>query len=500
MAEGSLDGSILICARHRSREITLWDMQTGGLIHTFTMKFEINDIAVSSTGRYLASCSPDGTFRFWEVETGSGGSRFLGEPIVDICWLEPEDQAALAFKGSVVVLEVTTERTLHTFPVGESVRGIAFSPRQRRLAVWLTSGIESTIKVISIQTGLVLVSSPPLLHVSRFTFSGDGDRIVCATKAGNLLFLPVTITLTSWRDCPHQPGTIHSICHLRSGHLVVGVGDCIQLLAMEYVQPSRIGLDPEVSISHVYPLDNGKAVCTSSRDRGDVSLLDVETMKTLASYGLTPRDIDPSLVPRILCASINRRTTILNFPKHHDGEFHLIRSVFPGWRISLPQPVTLVALSPGGGGIVVVEESASGGWQFRVVKTLDGKTLFSAIQAGRPPKTIVFTSGTEFYTEYEDEDRRVTRCVRSTFVLNPRLPTDMIRKLSEESVLSTHPYELDENLEWVIDAKSRRVCWLPPGYVSGTENGHCFAGSSIVMAGEDGIVRRLTFTEPRSDS
>ena len=95
---------------------------------------------------------------------------------------------------------------------------------------------------------------------------------------------------------------------------------------------------------------------------------------------------------------------------------------------------------------------------------------------------IVFASGTEFYTEYEDKDhheetsrtkesqeslaravpvstsevlpnRRVTRCVRSTSVLNPRLSTDMIRKLSEESVSSTHPYELDENLEWVIDAE-----------------------------------------------
>ena len=99
-----------------------------------------------------------------------------------------------------------------------------------------------------------------------------------------------------------------------------------------------------------------------------------------------------------------------------------------------------------------------------------------AIQAGRISRMIVFASGTEFYTEYEDKDhheetsrtkesqeslaravpvstsevhpnRRVKRCVRSTFVLNPKLSTDMIRKLSEESVSSIHPYELDENLE-----------------------------------------------------
>jgi hypothetical protein len=63
-----------------------------------------------------------------------------------------------------------------------------------------------------------------------------------------------------------------------------------------------------------------------------------------------------------------------------------------------------------------------------------------------------------------------------------------------------HPYSLDDNLEWVVDAKSRRVCWLPPGYISGIEDGHFFVGSSIVMAGQDGIVRRLTFRNPSSDS
>jgi WD40 repeat protein len=73
---GSPDGSVLFCAHQRFHEITLWDMQTGGLIHTFTMKSEIRDIAVSLTGRYLASCSHDGTLEFWDVERRCEGSRF----------------------------------------------------------------------------------------------------------------------------------------------------------------------------------------------------------------------------------------------------------------------------------------------------------------------------------------------------------------------------------------------------------------------------------------
>ena len=81
----------------------------------------------------------------------------------------------------------------------------------------------------------------------------------------------------------------------------------------------------------------------------------------------------------------------------------------------------------------------------------------------------------------------------------PRFPIGIVEVPGEE-ILPEHPYSLDENLEWMVDAKSRRVCWLPPGYVTGIEGGHFFVGSSIVTAGQDGIVRKLTFREPRSDS
>ena len=126
-AEGSPDGSILFFAHQHTREITAWDTQTGGLIHTFTTTFEIHDIAVSLKGKYLASCSSDGTFGFWEVESRCEGSHSLDKPIdYSMCWLEPEDQIALALKGAVAILEVTTGRMLRTIPIDGSVRGFAF--------------------------------------------------------------------------------------------------------------------------------------------------------------------------------------------------------------------------------------------------------------------------------------------------------------------------------------------------------------------------------------
>ena len=73
------------------------------------------------------------------------------------------------------------------------------------------------------------------------------------------------------------------------------------------------------------------------------------------------------------------------------------------------------------------------------------------------------------------------------------------RIVAGEEILPAQLYALDENLEWVVNEKSRRVCRLPPGYISGIEDGHCFVGSSLVMAGQDGIARRLTFTNPRQN-
>ena len=178
------------------------------------------------------------------------------------------------------------------------------------------------------------------------------------------------------------------------------------------------------------------------------------------------------------------------------------------------------ALSPGGEKLIAVLECnglpGDLGWELCVQRSSDGRVLASIRQAGRSPNNIVFTSETQFYTEVthvratstplpepqnytkvKDDDKG--HSVRTTFTLTPTTSKSYrIQEVSEE--ILNAPYTLDENLEWVVDAESRKVCWLPPGYVSGIENGHFFVGSSIVMAGQDGTVRRLTFRDPCSES
>jgi WD40 repeat protein len=563
-AEGSPDGTILFFAHQRAREITVWDTQTGGLIYTLPTILETSDIAVSLKGKYLASYSPDGNFRFWEVENRRGDSHSLGQAILDICWLEPEDRVALALKEVVMILEVATGRKLRTFRIGGSVKRIAFSAGQRRLAILSAIGIKDEIKIIDIRTGSASASSP-LTGLTCFTFSGNGDRVICATNTGNLRDLSISAHPFNWSGDLGRLGTIHSMSLLRSGHLVANVGGSIQLLEKEYTRLPSISLDSETP--RVYQLDDGKAICASFRDHQDANLLDMETMRDLIHCHLRPDECDASFKPRFICASIDHRIAVLSFSKLHLRLYNIGGAGYR-WKSYSWGPVLLGAVSPDGEKLAIVrgrEGPTSGrSWEVAVQRVSDGDILTShVVQKSGPPSNIAFTSETQFYTEDRrvfsapppDEDesnsennrvqttlttsttskrpllhphvrkpavRRLDKmpistkdsegpsrtgvrykecCVRRTFSLQAPWPQNLrIKEISGEEILLDYPYALGDSLEWVVDAKSRKVCWLPPGYISGIEDGHFFVGSSIVMGGQDGIVRRLTFRNPSSDS
>ena len=61
---------------------------------------------------------------------------------------------------------------------------------------------------------------------------------------------------------------------------------------------------------------------------------------------------------------------------------------------------------------------------------------------------------------------------------------------------ATPPYTLDANCEWALDRCSRKVCWISPGNLRRGNGGHFWAGLSLVMVGDDGVVRKIFFKEP----
>jgi hypothetical protein len=58
------------------------------------------------------------------------------------------------------------------------------------------------------------------------------------------------------------------------------------------------------------------------------------------------------------------------------------------------------------------------------------------------------------------------------------------------------PYTPDTNCEWVLDAGSRKICWISPRNLQRGGGGHFWAGPELVVVGDDGIVSKVSFKEP----
>jgi len=95
---------------------------------------------------------------------------------------------------------------------------------------------------------------------------------------------------------------------LKGGNLVVSSGESIQLLGSKRAVLSEASQDPE--ITRIYQLD--KAICGSSKENENTSLLDMET---LAVYRIGHLGIP--FTSRFLCASFNEEIILCLWK--HDG-------------------------------------------------------------------------------------------------------------------------------------------------------------------------------------
>ena len=166
-------------------------------------------------------------------------------------------------------------------------------------------------------------------------------------------------------------------------------------------------------------------------------------------------------------------------------------------------PRGLCALSPERTTMVTVTT----GFQFCRVTNTNAEDLckgwYPDSDAGGEVYDITFDSETRFYLKVDGQDQRFKvpynikprARLRST---SDKYPLSIIKEqpepLSEPRV--TQPYTLDANCEWVLDAKSRKICWIPPGNVRRGDGGHFWIGTALVMFGDDGVVRKVTFKEP----
>ena len=256
----------------------------------------------------------------------------------------------------------------------------------------------------------------------------------------------------------------------------------------------------DVRTSHVYPLGGKHVVCLLQPNR-HLTILDLRTL-----LQLRPNNNTSSLGSLPTNRSASARAS---FSRGLVAEFGISvvmqawrsRTSLPEWTEAADEDPPLSGLSPDCTRIVTFYGSPRR--ELRVKDAKDG-TILANLPLGDGDLgevyDVTFDSKTRFYLKIDRPGRHVR--VPYDITPSPSGPhSHMIAKaepvpLSEPRAIPT--YALDANCEWVVDAKSRKICWISPGNVRRGNGGHFWAGLSLVMVGNDGVVRKLSFREPDS--
>ena len=529
--EGSPDGSILFFAH--SISITMWDVQTGGLIHTFTAQSEISDISVSPAGTHIACGSSDGSVILWDTYIKEGGEGFgNGQPVVTICWLSSQE-LAVATQGSVYVHDLDIGRTSCCFSIPGHVWGMVYSADkgvlkdrvlEDRLLVGTTLpdeggvsqqqshflkitrpqkylpqlqseqrvDLSSTSHPLHSEKKLKLSPTPSPVHPGQLSNPTliDGE-IACTTLPSGIQSFK--IGSYAWTNNPILLGAATCVAMSLNRNIVAQTRDSIQIFSVNVLTSGRTYNN--IHTSHIYPLGKNHIICLLQPSR-HLTLLELDTLREIHRLS------GPVLADELASARVSSSHGLV-------AEFG-VSFVLRKWRSGAPLPkwteaadedASLKGWSPKCTRVVTIHSSPQP--ELRVKDAKRGAILANLplqhddLRMGRV-YDLIFDSEVRFYVKVDGPGWHV------------QIPYDILaspsggyshRVIKGEPVpLSesrpTSPYTLDVNCEWVIDAESRKICWISPGDLRRGSGGHFWAGLSLVMVGGDGIVRKVTFKKP----
>lgn len=487
---GSPDGSVLFCA-HKSPSITAWDMQTGGLIHTFGSERSTEHITVSSKGRYIGCGLSDGSVEVREVaDTMEGASIWTNSPVTDFCWLEPEEQLAVSTGGLVRVWDIVTGTVLHSHAIQYPVRRMAYSKKYNQLAIMACSEHGGTVTVINPHTGTSPASHWIFQNLSCATFSQTSKELVCGMETPGIQLFDI-----STRRLKHieYPDRMISVSSLQNGTVVANfLGSGIQLLSLDGTGQSS-SQQPTISPLSMHALDQNKIIAIFQTGRDPIVLLDLATLSRLLEIPIPSSVLAPNFT--IPLVSYKNQMTLCYFEEGDEQFLQLWRFHMeaPRWTVKVDGvPEIGSQISPTGAWLVTLH-TADGLGCVCVWNTENGQLLGRSKNTS-PPFDIEFTSDTNF-TIHDSKKR--TFCFVHLGELSEGVTLLPLNKRSPDKKSQEKVYlSVDNTREWVV-VGPKRVGWIPPGYIRSTEPNHCFVGYTLVMVGQDGTLRSLTFSFPR---
>ena len=507
--QDSLDGSTLFFMH--SSSVTMWDVQTGGLIHTFIAKPMINDVSVSR--KHVACGLSDGSVTFWNIHTKEEGKGFgNSQPVIFICWLSPWE-LAVATQNSLNICDIIIGETLSGFFIPEPVWGVVHLQGKGRFLVGASQprsgggqGSSSFATIEYMQRcdpaqGPELRHGQPICLRKSPTQGGQlssptlvGEQIVCITlESGVQIF---DISSNNWINSPPLLGGAMSVAVSLNRNIVVQTNDSIQIFSSDVMTSAKN--HKRVRWSHIYPLGEKYIICL--QPNRCLTLLELETLQELH-----PLDDISSVRAWFRDQSAAAHAS---FGRGLVAEFS-VSAVIQMWKSGARLPK-----QTGGAD----EDPPLQGWSPRCTRRITVHSLpqpelcvhdmRSSIILARLPLLdagfgtgevydLIFDSETRFHLKIDGSGQHVQIPYEITSQESGSYSHSITKgkpvPLSEPR--STPIYTLDASCEWVIDSKSRKICWMS-GNVRRGNGGHFWAGLSLVMIGDDGVVRKLTFKEP----
>ena len=547
-------GSLLVCTHSGHPTITLWDIQTGGLVQTFILNGEVKRTTVSLNGRYLACETSGNTIDVWEMASGTRNfdplETFKGNTP---CWLAPEELIMVVDGASGYVWNVAAKGCpVYKFRAIPQVYSAAYSQVFDQLATLAghaaTDGSQYlTIHDLKTRTSSTLTFSSGN-RLSSITFSQTTRQLVCGGEGPGL----ETVTIsTGLRTYFYFPATVTSISTLSTGTAVVNLqGSGIQLMRLDQERaPPRQPTPPALA---AYPLDNGRIMTVVLTTYDHIILLETANMSHVFSV---PTWEDPSVATNstvFLCASLQNKIAVCRFEKGAEAYLQMweFSHQRPRWTIRANGCPSAVSISPACTRLVafhskdrkipaynrnleslfpdlhrkssVFDPSRRGhvfnprwgdrffnpsqgsgvidwylGSPIYVLDAYDGTLLAQTIVGNpeaSPPLDITLDSEDRFYL-HDDTHREPYDINAVSQIGHPTTHsiTRCAKQRLDGQVLEKR-YSWDDGREWVI-CGSRRICWVPPVYIGSSQY---WVGPSLVIVGRDGALRKLTFSESSS--
>ena len=507
--EGSLDGSILFLAH--SSSVTMWDVQTGGLVHTFTTQSSINDMTVSTA--HIACGLSDGSVVLWDIHAREEGKGFgNGQPVITICWLSPQ-VLAVATQGTLYIHNIIDGKSSVWFSAPGHIWGmVQFGGDLLLGASWQIPGVgreQCFFKPINYtQEWQPHPQGESSVHSGKLEGATVvGEEIACITSGtGVQLFNPRS---HCWTKSPPLLGAARSVSMSLGRNVVVQNNDSIQIFSIDVLTSGKVHED--IRPSFVYPLGEKYIICIQP-DKC-VTLLEWETLKGVCPDSNTPLW---SLLTNL--SPFGHTSPLTKSPFAHASLNHglvakfSISSLMQAWQLGTPLPSSaevtdedglLSGLSPDCTFAVTIYSSPQP--ELHLEDAKHGTTLVSLplgyedLGVGKI-YDLIFNSEARFYLKIDGPGLHV-QVPHDIHPLTSGCNSYTITRgepvhLPEPRAIP--PYTLDANSEWVVDVESRKICWIPSGNVRRGGGGHFWAGSSLVMVGDDGVVRKLSFKEPDS--